>query len=99
MSAAKDATPMQVLVKGRIEAARRHNEARYTRIATPAPDPYSRPQIIEVRSKAPIGQKGDEVAITGKLGGYVGKPFRFTDKETGEIIQGQSVTMTLDLVE
>lgn len=86
-------------MKGRIESARRHNEARYTRIATPAPDPYSRPQIIEVRSKATIGQKGDEVTITGKLGGYVGKPYKYTDKDSGEIIQAQNVTLTLDLVE
>lgn len=98
MSAAA-AKPMEVLVKGRIEAVRRHDQSRYTRVATPSPDPYSRPQIIEVRSKSLIGQKGDEVAITGKLGGYVGKPFKFTDKETGEIGTGQSVTMTLDLVE
>lgn len=98
MSAAA-AKPMEVLVKGRVESSRRHNDARYTRIATPSPDPYSRPQIVELRSKSVIGQRGDEVAVTGKLGGYTGKPFKFTDKETGEIVQGQSVTMTLDLVE
>ena len=39
---------MQVTIKGRIDAARRHDKTRYTRIVTPAPDPYSRPQTVSV---------------------------------------------------
>lgn len=91
--------PMQVLVKGRIDASRRHEQTRYTRIVTPAPDPYSRPQTVEVRSKAQLGQKGEEVSVLAQLGGYTRKPFRSTDKETGEVTSVTPVDLTLDAVE
>lgn len=92
-------TPMQVLVKGRIEATRRYENNRFTRIVTPAPDPYSRPQTVEVRSKQQLGQKGEEVAVLAQLGGYTRKPFKSTDKETGEITSVTPVDLTLDAVE
>ncbi|MDA8445296.1 single-stranded DNA-binding protein [Paracidovorax valerianellae] len=91
--------PMQVLVKGRIDATRRHEQTRYTRIVTPAPDPYSRPQTVEVRSKAQLGSKGEEVQVLAQLGGYTRKPFRSTDKETGEVTSVTPVDLTLDAVE
>ena len=59
--------PMQVLVRGRIDAVRRHDKTTYTRIITPAPDPYSRPQTVEIRSKQRFGQPGDEVAQLAEL--------------------------------
>lgn len=90
---------MQVLVRGRIEAVRRFDKTRYTRIVTPAPDPYSRPQTIEVRSKQGLGQVGDEVTVTATLGGYARKPFRSTDKETGEVSMVTPVDLTLDAIE
>ena len=91
--------PMQVLVRGRIDAVRRHDKTIYTRIITPAPDPYSRPQTVEIRSKQRLGQPGDEVAQLATLGGYARKPFRSTDKETGETTMVTPVDMTLDAVE
>ena len=91
--------PMQVLVRGRIDAARRHDKTTYTRIITPAPDPYSRPQTVEVRSKQRFGQPGDEVAQLATLGGYARKPFRSTDKETGETTMVIFVEMTVDAIE
>ncbi len=90
---------MQVLIRGRIDAARRHDKTTYTRIVTPAPDPYSRPQTVEVRSRQRLGQAGDEITVQAQLGGYTRKPFRSTDKETGEVTMVTPVDLTLDAVE
>lgn len=92
-------SPMQVTIKGRIDARRRHDKTTYTRIVTPAPDPYSRPQTVEVRSRASLGQAGDEVTVTAVLGGYTRKPFRTTDKDTGEQTMVTPVDLTLDALE
>ena len=91
--------PMQVLVRGRIDAVRRHDKTTYTRIITPAPDPYSRPQTVEVRSKQRLGQPGDEVAQLATLGGYARKPSRITDKETGETTTVIFVEHIVDAIE
>lgn len=91
--------PMQVYVQGRVESVRQHEGQRYTRILTPAPDAYSRPQTVEIRSKQPLGPKGDEVKVLAQLGGYTRKPFETKDKSTGEIIKVIPVDMTLDAVE
>lgn len=91
--------PMQTMVKGRIEARRRHGTTTYTRVITPAPDPYSRPQTIEVRSKASLGSAGDDVSVICQVGGYARKPFRSTDKDTGETTMVTPVDHTLDAVE
>lgn len=91
--------PMQVLVLGRIEAVRRHDKTTYTRVITPAPDPYSRPQTVEFRSKNRLGSPGEEIDQLGILGGYARKPFPSTDKETGETTMVTPVDMTLDAIE
>ena len=91
--------PMQVLVRGRIDAVRRHDKTTYTRIITPAPDPYSRPQTVEIRSKQRLGQPGDEVAQLATLGGYARKPFRGIDKETGETTMVTPIDMIVDAIE
>lgn len=92
-------TPLQVFVKGKVEASRRFDGKRYTRIITPAADAYSRPQVVEVRSIAKLGDIGDETEVTCRLGGYTRKPFRSTDKETGETSMVTPVDLTLDAVE
>ncbi len=91
--------PMEVRIRGKIDATRLHDKTRYTRILTPAPDAYSRPQTIEIRSKSSLGQRGEEVTVVAKLGGYTRKPFKSTDKETGEITMVTPVDLTLDAVE
>ena len=91
--------PNQVLVVGRIDAVRRHEKTTYTRVITPAPDPYSRPQTVEIRSKQRLGQPGDEVTQLGLLGGYARKPFPIIDKETGERTMVTLVDHTVDAIE
>jgi len=90
---------MQVTITGRIEAVRRWEQVRYTRIVTPAPDPYSRPQVVEVRSKNAIGQKDDEINIVAQLGGFTRKPYKSVDRESGEVTMITPVDLTLDVIE
>ncbi|CAJ0724412.1 MULTISPECIES: single-stranded DNA-binding protein [Ralstonia] len=91
--------PMQVLVRGRIEQMRSFDGTRYTRIITPAPDAYSRPQVVEVRGKQRLGEKGDEVTVLCSLGGYQRKPYQIKNKDTGEIETIVPVDHVLDVVE
>lgn len=95
----RPAAYMQVTVKGRVDAKRRHDKTTYTRIVTPAPDPYSRPQTVEIRSKQGLGQVGEEIVVHALLGGYTRKPFRITDKDTGETSMVTPVDLTLDAIE
>ena len=97
--AAQKIKPMQVLVVGRIEASATNQGKRYTQILTPAQDAYSHPQVVEIRSRQPFGARGDDVQVLAQLGGYKRKPFRATDKETGEVRLVTPVDMTLDLIE
>jgi hypothetical protein len=90
---------MQVVIAGRIDASRRYDGSTYTRILTPAPDAYSRPQVVQVRSKGRLGEKGEEITVRAQLGGFVRKAYKFTDKETGEVMTVTPVDHSLDLVE
>ncbi len=91
--------PMQVVIKGRVEASRLYEGYRYTRITTPAADAYSRPQTVEIRSKGKLGDKLDEVTVVATLGGFPRKPYQSKDKETGEIVSVIPVDHFLDAVE
>lgn len=91
--------PMSVRVKGRVEISRSHEGKRYTQVMTPAADAYSRPQLIEIRSKASLGSKGEEIDVYATLGGYQRKAYQYKDKNTGEVITIVPVDHTLDLVE
>ncbi|MFZ6648895.1 single-stranded DNA-binding protein [Undibacterium sp. TJN25] len=97
--ARKEPTPMRVFVKGRIEETRQYEGNRFTRILTPAPDAYSRPQVVEVKSKGRLGQKGDDVSVVCALGGYQRKPFQMKDKDSGEVLKIIPVDHTLEAVE
>lgn len=72
-------------LSGKIDSVRHHGGNIYTRIISPADDPYSRPDVVEVRSKAPVGLVDQMVTVDCVLRGYVRKPYRFTDPQTGEI--------------
>ena len=90
---------MSVYVLGKVEAARRYDGNSYTRVICPAPDPYSKPAVVEIRSPKGVGARGEEVALHCRLSGYPRKSYKVTDKETGEIATINPVEMTLDLVE
>lgn len=99
MSTPQTIKPMQVMVHGRVESVRLHEGTRYTRVMTPSADAYSRPQTVEIRSKQPLGPKGEEIKVVAALGGFTRKPFRATDKATGETMMVTPVDMTLDAIE
>lgn len=99
MSDNKAIFPMQVLVMGRIAHSKFHDGVHYTQVTTPAADMYSRPQMVEIRSKRKLGQKLEVVSITATLGGYRRKAYEAKDKTTGEVVMVFPVEHTLDLVE
>lgn len=82
-------TPAPVAsIAGRIDYARsyRDREGRrvfLTLLKLPAPDQFTSPQTIEVRSTAKLGEVGDSWRGSVRIGGY-GKSYSTTDPETGE---------------
>lgn len=91
------ARPMEVTILGRIEEVQRYDGTYNTRIICPAADEFGQPQNVKVRSKSRIGSKDEMVTVVARLGGYKRKPFKATDKDTGEITTVVPVDMTLDL--
>lgn len=90
--------PLMVLVAGKITRVRRHEKFFYTTIICPAKDAYSRPSVVEIRSKARFGDMDEETKVTAELGGYEGKAYTVTDRETGERKNLVPVNLFLDLV-
>ena len=90
---------MQVRISGKIQAIRRFDNTTFTRIVTPAPDSYSRPQVVEVRSKNKLGDRDDEISILATLGGYTRKAYPVIDKDTGEKTMVTPTDMTLDSID
>jgi hypothetical protein len=94
---AKIAT-MEVSIAGKVLRVRRHEAFTYTTVVTPAADSYSKPSIVEVRSKARFAERDEETTFRARLGGYEGRSYRVTDKDTGEQKQLVPVNMFLDLL-
>ena len=90
---------MHVVVAGRIETSKLYEGKRYTQVMTPAADAYSRPQLVEVRSKGKLGEKAEEITIQCVLGGFQRKAYETKDKQSGEIVKVVPVEHTLDLCE
>jgi hypothetical protein len=90
---------MQVLIVARVEKLRRHEGKTYTRVLVPAPDAFSRPTPLEIRSKQRLGEPGEDVRVVCTVGGYSRKPYQFTDRTTGETRKVEPVEITLDAVE
>lgn len=91
--------PLEVTVVGKCLRVRRHEQFTYTTIICPAKDEYSRPQVVEIRSKARFADREEPVTARAMLGGYEGKAYAVLDKETGERRQLVPVNLYLDLVE
>lgn len=91
--------PMTVRVIGKITRTRRHEQFTYTTVITPAPDAYSKPSVVEIRSKQRFGERDEEIDVMATLGGYEGRSYRITDRETGEVKMLVPVNTYLDLIE
>lgn len=99
VSTAKALAPMHVRVSGKVTRVRKYEKNIYTTVITPAKDEYSKPSIIEVRSVNRFGETDDKVNFVGHLGGYEGKAYSITDRETGEKKNLVPVNLFLDFVE
>lgn len=91
--------PGRAYFVGRVESSKFHDGVHYTQVLTPAADAYSRPQLLEVRGKKRLGQKGEEVNFFATVGGYRRKSYQVKDKQTGELVTVEPVEHTLDVVE
>ena len=91
--------PMCMQILGKVEAVRRYENKTYTRVICPAPDLYSKPSVVEIRSSGRIGQRDEEIDAIARLSGYTRKPYRVTDQATGEQSTITPVDHTLDLIE
>lgn len=66
-------------------------------LMTPAPDPYSMPSVVELKSAASLGAEGDDWAGQVRIGGYPNN-FEATSKD-GEIQQIRSARVVLEVIE
>jgi len=78
-------TPLVVRICGRVDfvkqAQSKGKPSFLTLIKTPAPDPFTSPSTVEVRSGVRIGSVGEEVELFCNLKGY---PQSGVSEKTGE---------------
>lgn len=93
--------PNQGVVAGRLGVRRTMNLKEGKRflqlLAMPAPDVYSMPSMIELKSVQPLGTEGDDWSGVVRIGGYPNN-FDVTDKD-GVISSVRSARVTLEVVE
>ncbi|MBC8950722.1 DNA-binding protein G5P [Xenorhabdus sp. TS4] len=71
----------------------------FTTIILPAPDPYSKPPVVKVRSRRKLASIDSEVTeLVCRISGFE-RSFKYHDKQTGQPSVGYNVEMFLDLVE
>lgn len=91
--------PLSVVIVGKVTRVRRHEAFTYTTIICPAKDEYSRPSVVEIRSKARFVEVQETTKVTCELGGWEGKAYQVVDKDSGERKTLVPVNLFLDLVE
>lgn len=94
-----DVKPMVVRVVGKVTRVRRYEKNFFTTVICPAKDEYSKPQVVEIRSNARFADTEDKCDVTAEVGGYEGRAYQVTDRETGERKNLIPVNLYLDLVE
>ena len=92
---------LQALVAGRIVSRRRiatQDGAKFlTILKLAAPDEFSSPQTIEVKSSEQLGEVGDVARCKVRIGGY-GRTYDRKDEDTGEVRKVQTANITLEVV-
>lgn len=91
--------PLRVFVQGKVTRVRRHEKFVYTTVICPAKDEYSRPSVVEIRSMARFAEVEETCKADCVLGGYEGKSYTHTDRESGERKTLIPVNLFLDLIE
>jgi len=91
-----------IVIAGRIRSKRRINTQNgplhLTFVTLPAPDEFSSPSTVELRSNSPLGDAGNDVRVKCRIGGRV-RSYNKTDPETGESTKGQICNMDLTVIE
>lgn len=60
----------QAVIRGRVIEVKRTENGCYTAVALPAPDLYSHPQAVEVRSKSLLGRPQEDITVRVAVGGF-----------------------------
>lgn len=81
----------QVFIVGRVHSSRKRNNVYRTIVNSASPDSFSHPGKHEITSSRHLGKPGEEVRVLCSCDGYAGK---FTDKESGEVIQTVNNSLT-----
>jgi hypothetical protein len=101
-TAAPQVPPLVAAVKGRVFAARRIQTKNGPQVITilklAAPDEYSSPQTIELRSAQRLADNGQDWSGRVRIGGY-GRQYQATDPETGEKRTVQTADNSLTVIE
>ena len=90
--------PLVAWLSGRITAKSRRITTQQgvrflTVVALPAPDEFTSPGMVELRSEEALGDFGDTVRCKVQIGGY---RRNYNNKETGAVVQ--SATNSLDVL-
>lgn len=92
-----------LLVAGRIRAKPRKittqaGPLHLTLVTLPAPDEFTSPSTVEIRSKNALGEQGDAIKLKCRIGGRV-RPYDKTDRDTGEVTKAQICNIDLTAIE
>lgn len=69
-----------------------------TVVVCAAPDAFSSPSRLEIRSDKPIGDVGSDFEGVVRIGGII-ESFQYTDKVSGEVMRGQRPQAWFTLVD
>jgi hypothetical protein len=100
-TAAKQST-LVALIRGRISARRRittkDGALFITIVRLPAPDEYTSPQTVELRSRQAVGAPGEDWEGHVRIGGFA-RSYQAADPETGDKRTVATADNTLSVVE
>lgn len=92
----------QTVIAGRIAHKRRistqNGPLHLTLVTMPAPDAYSAPATVELRSRAALGDVGEELRTKCRISGRA-RSYKGTDPETGEVRPVRTAEISLEVIE
>jgi hypothetical protein len=87
LPAAQSLKVNQICVQGRIEHVSKYDDKFEHIIVTPAPDAYSKPELMRVNSGSRLGSKGEEVKVLCVFHGW-GNDYKNKDGEPVKDVRG-----------
>jgi len=79
-------------IEGRVDFVSNANGVFYSVVMLPAPDSYSRPAAVSVKSRNQIGQPGQEITIDCRVDGF-SKSFRRKDNTEGREVSNHFIPL------